>query len=70
MVIVYSFELYLLPLCLLLLFLRAYVVRAVVGVGGSKKDELETYFDSEDEDADLDEKVPHIYCNLTITTST
>jgi hypothetical protein len=58
MVMTYCFEVYLLPLCLLLLFVKAYIYKAVVeGLGGGRRAEQEEYFESEDEDGDLDEKV-------------
>uniref|UniRef100_A0A914XGZ1 C2 domain-containing protein n=2 Tax=Plectus sambesii TaxID=2011161 RepID=A0A914XGZ1_9BILA len=57
MVITYCFETYLLPLCLLLLFVKAYVFKTVVdGLGAGRKAEQEEYYDSEDDDGDLDDK--------------
>lgn len=75
MVVVYFFELYMLPLVLLLLFVKAYVYKVIIAGIKQREDEdvsdgllrsfrpfgclslFQVYFESEEEDEELDEKV-------------
>lgn len=54
---VYCCELYMLPLLLLLLFLKSYVQKSVVEGYYKAKEEDETYYDSDDDEELGDDKV-------------